>query len=229
MVVQANSLVRAAPCPTCHCWIGRLHGSYQRHLAERPILDKQVVLCVEMRRFKCMHYATGLRASELVHATLGAIEIDHEERWLHVVGKGNRAGRVTLPPLARSALDRYLVQRGLQTTPKKWNPQTPLVGDIGGEAGINRARLWVVMKRFFATVADILAEDNPAFVEKLHRATPHWMRHTHATHALHGGAELTAVRDNLRHASIATTSIYLHSDDVKRARQMAAVFAEPTQ
>jgi len=55
------------------------------------------------------------------------------------------------------------------------------------------------------------------------------MRHTHATHALQGGAELTAVRDNLRHASIATTSIYLHTDDVKRARQMASVFAEPTR
>ena len=169
-------------------------------------------------------YATGLRASELVHATLGAIEVDHEERWLHVVGKGNRAGRVTLPPLARSALDRYLVQRGLAMAPQKWNPDTPLVGNISGEAGINRARLWAVMKRFFATVADVLVEDNPAFVEKLRRATPHWMRHTHATHALQGGAELTAVRDNLRHASIATTSIYLHSDDVKRARQMAAVF-----
>jgi integrase len=35
------------------------------------------------------------------------------------------------------------------------------------------------------------------------------MRHTHATHALARGAELTTVRDNLRHASIATTSIYL--------------------
>lgn len=174
-------------------------------------------------------YATGLRASELVHATLGAIEVDHEERWLHVVGKGARAGRVTLPPLARSALDRYLVQRGLPTTPQKWNPGTPLVVNIVGEAGINRARLWVVMKRFFATVADVLVQDNPAFVEKLRRATPHWMRHTHATHALQGGAELTAVRDNLRHASIATTSIYLHSDDVKRARQMAVVFGTPTR
>ena len=172
-------------------------------------------------------YATGLRASELVNATLGTIEVDHEHRWLHVVGKGNRAGRVTLPPLARSALDRYLVQRGLPTTAQQWRPDTPLVGNIDGDSGINRARLWVVMKRFFATVADVLVEDNPAFVEKLHRATPHWMRHTHATHALQGGAELTTVRDNLRHASIATTSIYLHSDDVKRARQMADVFAEP--
>src|SRR5438445_7602600 len=34
------------------------------------------------------------------------------------------------------------------------------------------------------------------------------------------GAELTTVRDNLRHASVATTSIYLQSDEVKRARQM---------
>ncbi|WP_041390735.1 phage integrase family protein [Polaromonas sp. JS666] len=170
-------------------------------------------------------YATGLRASELVHATLGAIEVDHEERWLHVVGKGHRAGRVTLPPLARSALDRYLVQRGLPTTPQKWSPDIPLIGNIGGEAGINRARLWVVMKRFFATVADILVEDNPTLAAKLRRATPHWMRHTHASHALQGGAELTAVRDNLRHSSIATTSIYLHSDEVKRARQMDAAFA----
>ena len=174
-------------------------------------------------------YATGLRASELVQATLGAIEVDHDQRWLHVVGKGARAGRVTLPPLARAALDRYLVLRRLPTTPQRWDPGTPLVGDIAGEAGIQRARLWVVMKRFFATVADLLLEDNPVFAEKLRRASPHWMRHTHATHALQSGAELTTVRDNLRHSSLATTSIYLHSDDVKRARQMAAVFAAPTR
>ena len=136
---------------------------------------------------------------------------------------------MTLPPLARAALDRYLVQRGLPTTPQKWSPDIRLIGNIGGEASINRARLWVVMKRFFATVADILVEDNPTLAAKLRRASPHWMRHTHASLALQGGAELTAVRDNLRHASIATTSIYLHSDDVKRARQMAAVFAEPTR
>ncbi|KWD88201.1 integrase [Burkholderia ubonensis] len=45
------------------------------------------------------------------------------------------------------------------------------------------------------------------------------MRHTHATHALARGAELTTVRDNLRHASI-----YLHGDDVKRARQLSDAF-----
>jgi len=52
------------------------------------------------------------------------------------------------------------------------------------------------------------------------------MRHTHATHALARGAELTTVRDNLRHASIATTSIYLHSDEFKRVQQIRNAFAD---
>ncbi|NBF18134.1 tyrosine-type recombinase/integrase, partial [Pseudomonas sp. Fl4BN2] len=59
---------------------------------------------------------------------------------------------------------------------------------------------------------------------KLRKASPHWMRHTHATHALARGAELTTVRDNLRHASVSTTSIYLHSDEIKRARQLGEAF-----
>ena len=91
-------------------------------------------------------------------------------------------------------------------------------------AGITTARLWAVMQRFFLKVADVIAADSPATAEKLRRASPHWMRHTHATHALARGAELTTVRDNLRHASVSTTSIYLHGDEVKRARQMDAAF-----
>ena len=63
--------------------------------------------------------------------------------------------------------------------------------------------------------------------DKLRRASPHWMRHTHATHALARGATLTTVRDNLRHASLSTTSIYLHADDAERARQLGAAFDVP--
>jgi hypothetical protein len=35
------------------------------------------------------------------------------------------------------------------------------------------------------------------------------------------------VRDNLRHASLATTSMYLHTDDARRAKQVADRFAVP--
>jgi site-specific recombinase XerD len=51
------------------------------------------------------------------------------------------------------------------------------------------------------------------------------MRHTHATHALERGVDLTTVRDNLRHASVSTTSVYLHTDKEKRARQLGEAFS----
>ncbi len=156
-------------------------------------------------------YATGLRANELVGACLGNIETDAcGDHWMRVVGKGRKAGKVALPPLARTALDRYLVERRLPVTPSRWHPGTPLIGSLEQDsaAGISGVRLWEVTRRFFAKAAEVIEADNPVLAEKLRRASPHWTRHTHATHALARGAELTTVRDNLRHASISTTSIY---------------------
>lgn len=174
-------------------------------------------------------YATGLRVSELVGACLGNIETDARgDHWVSVVGKGRKAGKVALPPLARTALDRYLVERRLPVTPARWHPDTPLIGSLEQDSvvGISGVRLWELTRRFFGKVAEVIEADNPALAEKLRRASPHWTRHTHATHALARGAELTTVRDNLRHASIATTSIYLHSDEVKRAQQIRNAFSD---
>ena len=142
------------------------------------------------------------------------------------MGKGSRAGKVALPRLARDALDRYLVERGLPVTRARWNPKTPLIGGLGLDpgGGITGTRLWSVIRRFFETAADTIENDHAVLAGKLRKASPHWMRHTHATHALGRGAELTTVRDNLRHASISTTSIYLHSDETKRARQLGDAF-----
>lgn len=173
-------------------------------------------------------YATGLRASELVSAKLGDMAPDRQgDHWLNLVGKGSRTGKVALPPLARTSLDRYLVERGLPVTRARWNPKTPLIGGLGIDAteGITGTRLWSVVRRFFETAANVIENDYAVLAEKLRKASPHWMRHTHASHALARGAELTTVRDNLRHASISTTSIYLHGDDIKRARQINAAFA----
>lgn len=172
-------------------------------------------------------YATGLRVSELVAARLGSIECDERgDYWLHVVGKGAKAAKVAVPPLGWSALQRYLAQRRLPTQPQRWNPQTPLIVSLVEDSadGITAARLWTIMKRFFSQAADIVQERSPGTADKLRRASTHWMRHTHATHALAAGVELTTVRDNLRHASLSTTSIYLHTDEAKRAKQMRHAF-----
>lgn len=172
-------------------------------------------------------YSTGLRASEFTGSNLGNLEVKPSgETWLHLVGKGDKEGKVSVPPLGRDALAQYLVQRGLPTSPSKWNPNCPLLARIDeeGDAAIGPNRLWTVVRRFFETAASVLEEQNPALAKKLRQASPHWMRHTHATHALERGADIITVRDNLRHASIATTSTYLHSDEAKRDREMSAAF-----
>ncbi|KVK80950.1 integrase [Burkholderia cepacia] len=172
-------------------------------------------------------YATGLRASEFVGATLGDIQRDEQgDHWLYVIGKGGKPGKVALPALARTALDQFLVQRGLPVTSSRWEPATPLVANLEEDgAGIESTRLWRVLRRFFQLAADAIQDERPATADKLRRASPHWMRHTHATHALARDAELIMVRDNLRHTSISTTSTYLHSDEVQRARQFDQAFA----
>ena len=171
-------------------------------------------------------YATGLRPDEMVKGTLGSVRRDDVgDDWLDVVGKGNKKGSVALPLAARGALDRYLASRGLPTTRARWNPQTPLVAAIGEDGGpITTSRLWAVLHKFFQHASRQLADVSPGTADKAGRATPHWLRHTHATHALASGAELVSVRDNLRHASIATTSVYLHADATARARQMNDAF-----
>ncbi|KGC04683.1 putative transposase IS66 [Burkholderia cepacia] len=138
-------------------------------------------------------------------ATLGSLSGIHTERLLGAISV---TGRTVLP-----------------VTQSRWNPGTPLVGGLDEDgAGIESTRLWRVLRRFFVLVADAIQDERPATAEKLRRAGPHWMRHTHASHALARGAELLMVRDNLHNASISTMSTYPHSDEVKRARQLDQAF-----
>lgn len=186
------------------------------------------VLAAQRLRFLLdFGYACGLRGGELVGQSLGQLQVDGRgDHWLELVGKGGKRGKVALPSLAREALDTYLAQRGLPTTRSRWDPATPLLASLAEDgAAITPARLRVVLRRFFETAAKAVETEAPATAQKLRRATPHWLRHTHASHALESGAELTTVRDNLRHASVSTTSTYLHGDEVKRARQLEGVFA----
>lgn len=171
-------------------------------------------------------YATGLRNGELVRAGIADITRDeHGQRWIAVRGKGGKAARVAVPPAASLALDRYLAARRLSVQESAWPAKTPLLARIDVEdARFTSSRLWAICKTYFVEAADALSPVNRALADRLRRASPHWMRHTHATHALSRGASLTSVRDNLRHASISTTSIYLHKDERKRSEEMARAF-----
>jgi site-specific recombinase XerD len=172
-------------------------------------------------------YATGLRNHELVAARLGDLRWDeHGVIWLEVQGKGSKRARVVVPPLAITALRSYLANRGVSVIELRWNPRTALLTSLDGDGTqpLSGGRLWALVKRFFTQAAECFGETSPALSEKLRTASTHWMRHTHATHALAAGVELVAVRDNLRHANVSTTSGYLAADDRRRALQFGTLF-----
>ncbi|WP_279635604.1 hypothetical protein [Paraburkholderia unamae] len=92
-----------------------------------------------------------------------------------------------LPPLARFAMDQYLVQRALPVSPSspvRWGAYMPLLGDLDAPSAITTSLLREILRWFFHTAADVIEANHPAPARKLRRATPHWIRHTHATDAL---------------------------------------------
>jgi hypothetical protein len=65
---------------------------------------------------------------------------------------------VALPPRARTALDRYLLERKLPVTLTRWHADTPLIGSLERDsvAGISGVRLWEITRRFFAKAAEVI-------------------------------------------------------------------------
>ena len=54
--------------------------------------------------------------------------------------------------------------------------------------------------------------------ERFARASTHWMRHSHASHAIAGGMPIEIAQQNLGHASLATTTVYVTTESKRRMK-----------
>src|SRR6266702_1829540 len=133
-------------------------------------------------------YATGLRVSELCQ--LQGTDIDSQRMVIQVrQGKGQRDRLVMLSPdllpLLRRYWKLYQLQSWLFPGPRVTAPITP------------------------AGVAHICTQAGHAAT--LTKAVyPHLLRHTFATHLLEAGVDLRRIQLLLGHASLRSTSLYLH-------------------
>ncbi|QNB16591.1 tyrosine-type recombinase/integrase [Paraburkholderia tropica] len=184
-------------------------------------------------------YLGGLRISEVGINTMGDFfarrDASGEERWwLDVLGKGERRRLVPATAELMTELARYREQRGLSALPAP-HEATPLVLPIGQSTKpLTRAALHTIVKGIFAGAAQRLrdaaaqeadparAAGGTARAALLESASAHWLRHSAGSHMADGDVDLRMVRDNLGHASISTTSLYLHSDDDRRHRETEA-------
>jgi len=133
-------------------------------------------------------YTTGVRVSEL--ARLQGTDIDSGRRVVVVrQGKGKKDRQVGLSTDLLPLLRRYWKLYGLQS----WLFPGPRLSEPITRSGVE----WICQK------AGQTAQINKAVY-------PHLMRHTYATHLLEAGMDLRSIQLLLGHASLQSTSIYLH-------------------
>ena len=168
-------------------------------------------------------YIGGMRISEVATSSMGGFFFrrgaDGRERWwLQVVGKGNKLRLIPATDELMAELRRYRESRGMASLPSA-GEEAPLVSSIIGQPKpMARSALHEVVKGVMRDCAESLRQKGADFesaAAHIEKASAHWIRHTAGSH-LSDKVDLKMVRDNLGHASITTTSIYLHSEDDAR-------------
>ena len=151
-----------------------------------------------------LFYASGLRVSEL--AGLGLQQLDLENGFLRVFGKGAKERVVPVGGRAVAALRVYL-EAGRPHFVRAKTGGAIFLSERGGP--LSRKTLWYLVQKYAAS----------AGIER--GVKPHQLRHSFASHLLGGGADLRAIQEMLGHANLETTQIYTAVEEKRLVEQHA--------
>ncbi|MEZ2354603.1 tyrosine-type recombinase/integrase [Caballeronia sp. RCC_10] len=197
--------------------------------------DREKAHAYRARWLLTLLYLGGLRIAEVGANTMGQFFVRRDADgalrwWLTIHGKGDKQRLVPATREMMMELSRYRQYLGLSALPSP-SEDTPLVLPIGATASnegtetcapLTRAALHAVVKSVFSGAAARLRErdaDESARADLLEKASAHWLRHSAGSHMADRKVDLRTVRDNLGHASLTTTSVYLHVDDDRRHQE----------
>lgn len=142
-------------------------------------------------------YSCGLRISELTSLDIG--DLDIKESLIRVKGKGRKERIVPVGAKALDSINNYLPER----VSVKKRSEALFINNHGGRLTQRSiSRLMIEYSRTINLIGQI---------------SPHVLRHTFATHMLHGGADLRTIQELLGHSSLSSTQIYTHVDNVHLA------------
>lgn len=223
VTVEVSSRVRAAPCPDCRRWSDRIHGSYVRYLAERPVVEQRLVLAVQMRRFKCPDLGCARRTfAESVNPLAGR----HQRRTRsqacalqalgHALG-GEAAARLAAALGLNTSADTVLRQlRRADTRRRRHKPRIVGIDDWAIARGHNYGTIIVDLER---------REPIEVLVGREATAVTQWLRRNPSIEIVardRAGAYSEAVNIALPHAQQVSDRWHLLSnlrDNVERMLQ----------
>jgi len=185
-------------------YIFRYYGLHER-IVELPSMKKDKSLPVVLSKKECRRlfaaprllkhrvllaliYSAGLRREEVVN--LRPEDIDSDRMQIHIhQGKGGKDRYVVLSKYVLAGLRKYYT--ACRPVGYLFN------GKQKGEPMSFQAVRWVMQQAV-----------KKAGITK--KATLHTLRHSFATHLLEDGVDLYSIKEQLGHASIQTTLVYLH-------------------
>lgn len=194
-------------------------------IAAMPVATERERLHAARCRWLCtLLYLCGLRAAEVTDTPMGAFFCRRDPQgverwWLEVTGKGGKTRLVPASDELIAELARYRRAHHLSPSPQSGEDRPLLLPVIGREQPLSRATLHGIVKDVFGQAAARLrlrGDEWAAQASVLDHASAHWLRHTAGSHMTDAKLDLRFVRDNFGHASIATTSAYLHSEEDAR-------------
>jgi integrase len=192
-------------------------------------LDEIAADAIGRRRARAIRwlYSTGLRLSEMASAQCGDLQrVDYrtsdgaeDTGWLlDVVGKGNKLRQVPVPSRLVDELQDELESQGLVGDVRhESNKDVSILMRVesGAARPLSSSGLAKGIKAALERCAGTMTDED---AQQLRRASAHWFRHTHGTHALNGrpgqaeAVPVQVVQNNLGHASLGTTSGYLTTE-----------------
>lgn len=140
-------------------------------------------------------YSAGLRVSEVCKLKL--TDIDYERKQLHIrQSKNNKSRYVVLSDYISIGLKQYI--QGAKPSVFLFNGRYK--GDALGHSAVQQSFRLAMQK---------------AGIQK--EACVHTLRHSFATHLLEQGVDIVTIKEQLGHAHIQTTMMYLHVARVHRS------------
>jgi len=163
----------------------------ERILSESEVL-KMIALepCDRNRVMLRFMYESGCRVSELINLKWKNFQDREGIGQVSILGKGSKRRVV----LFSSALWSELRSRC-----RSANSESPVFASVRSGGHLTRSNVWDI----------VTAAAQRAGIQG--KVSPHWLRHAHASHSLDRGAPVHLVQQTLGHASVATTSRYLHA------------------
>lgn len=182
----------------------------ENRLAERIMSEEDVLRMFALEPNARNHailvllYRGGLRASEICNL-----------EWRHLTSRDGGTGQVAI--YGKGDKTRFvLLDKKTWQELAAWRKSTDTNDShvfksrktgMDGSRRLDESQVHRIVKTAAARAG---VEVYPTEKGPSSKASPHWMRHAHATHAIERGTNIILVKETLGHASINTTAKYTH-------------------